>query len=165
MKFLRFFLGFACSLLLNGCYSFTGASISPDVKTIEIPTVIDESGGPAFLSIRFSERTRNYFLQNTNLKLVKSNGDLLIDAVIVSYVVTPAAFAANNVAAQNRLTIGVKVTYENNKDDTHNFKDQMFTQFRDFPPNQNLAQVESDLTDQIFDLIVTDLFNKTVANW
>lgn len=155
----------AASFLLGGCYSFTGASISPDVKTMEIPTVIDESGGPVFLSIRLSERMRNYFLQNTSLKLVKSDGDLVIDAVIVSYVVTPAAFAADNVAAQNRLTIGVKVTFENTKDDTHNFKDQVISKFADFNQDQNLAQVESRLVDEIYELIVIELFNKTVANW
>jgi hypothetical protein len=165
MNFIYLLLSLNLCLFLSGCYSFTGASLSSDVKTIEIPTIIDESGGPSSLSIRFSEKIRNYFLQNTNLKLVKSNGDILIDAKIVNYQVTPVALAATNTAAQNRLTITLKVTFQNNKDETFNFKDQLFTQFQDFPENQNFAQIENDLIDRISNLIVIDLFNKTIANW
>ena len=83
---------------------------------------------------------------------------------IVKYEVKPIAIQANEQAAQNRLTIAVKVKFENTKDDSKSF-DQQFSRYADYYSSQNLADVEADLIEQITAELVEDIFNKAVVNW
>ncbi len=159
-------------LSLGGCkyYSFTGANISPDIKTISIGNFVDRSGGgPPTLSQLFTEKARDYFQRNTSLSGVSSNGDLQIEGSITGYSLTPIAAQASNpnqpdVAAQTRLTITVMVKYANTKDTEANFE-QPFSFYADFPQATPLASIQNQLIETISDQIMLDIFNKTVANW
>ena len=162
--FLIFFLG--------GCkyYSFTGANISPDVKTISVTNFVDRSGGgPPTLSQTFTEKLRDYYQKNTSLTGVQANGDLQLEGSITGFALTPIAAQASNpnqpdVAAQTRLTITVSVKYANLKDPSVNFE-QPFSFYADFPQATPLASVQTELIETISDQIMLDIFNKTVANW
>ncbi|MEM9895586.1 MAG: LPS assembly lipoprotein LptE [Bacteroidota bacterium] len=160
-------------LFLSNCgiYSFTGASISPDVKNISIQTFFNNAPlGPSNMSVVFTEKIKDYFQQNTNLELTDSNGDLQIDGYISNYTITPVAATAGGgqnqfeVSEQSRITITVSASYINIKDPTFDF-DQTFSFFRDFDTNADLASEEEAFVDEIFDQIVLDIFNASVANW
>lgn len=159
------------SLALSGCgaYSFTGASISPDVKTLSVLNFADRSStSPPYLAQTFAEKTREYFQRNTSLGLVTKEGDLNMEATITQYALSPVAPTGSGTgvetAAQTRLTISVKVLFTNQKDKTQNF-DQTFSFYSDFPQSRSFAQVERDLIETISDQIILDIFNKSVANW
>ncbi len=168
---------FLLAIYLTGCgvYSFTGANISPDIKTISIQTFYDEVGtGPPNLSQLFSEKIRDYYQQNTSLSLVPNEGDLQLEGSIVGYQLTPMAprsqgsnnFQDADIAALQRLTITVNVTYINTQDDTFDFESQRFSFYQDYDPEkQDFNSIEADLVEQIYDAIVLDIFNATVANW
>ncbi|MCK5368758.1 MAG: LptE family protein, partial [Cyclobacteriaceae bacterium] len=77
---------FQLMIVLTGCgvYSFTGANISPEIKTISIQTFYDEVGtGPPNLSQLFTEKIKDYYQQNTSLSIVSSEGDLQLEGNIV----------------------------------------------------------------------------------
>lgn len=153
--------------LIYGCgfYSFSGASISSDVKTISVQYFPNKATTiQSNLSQTLTEKLKDYFLQQTNLQLVTNEGDLQFSGEIVSYEVKPMSIQANEQAAQNRLTIAVKVKFENTKQEKNNF-DQRFSRFADFDSNQNLMDVEEVLIEQITNEIVEDIFNKAVVNW
>jgi hypothetical protein len=165
-----FFLGFVI-YCLNSCgiYSFTGASISPDVKTISIRNYTNETGlGPARLSQNFTEKLKEYFLQNSNLKLVKSDGDLQLEGTIVGYALGPVGAQQGSnqfqTGQQNRLTIRVKTKFTNTKDESLNYEKE-FSFYDDFTLNQTLSTVENQKVETITDQIVLDIFNASVANW
>ena len=172
----RFLL--ACSLLLTACsllsscgvYSFNGTNIDPTVRTISIATIQNNSpSGPAFLTQRFTEDLKDYFQRNTNLKLVPRDGDLQFDGNIVAYDFAPAAIQQVNGVSQagsNRLTIQVKIRFTNTKDDKQSFE-QVFQNFDDYAANRNIATINNDPTAvrTTTDKIITDIFNKSVANW
>ena len=83
---------FLILLSLFGCgvYSFTGASISPEVKTISIQTFYNNAPlGPANMSNLFTEKLKDYFQQNTSLTLTNDEGDLQFDGYIDNYTITP----------------------------------------------------------------------------
>ncbi|MBE97612.1 MAG: hypothetical protein CMB91_00935, partial [Flammeovirgaceae bacterium] len=66
-------------ILISGCgiYSFTGASISPDIKTISFQNFFNNSPlGPSNMSVLFNEKIKDYFERNTSLTIVDENGDL-----------------------------------------------------------------------------------------
>ena len=148
-----------------GFYSFTGASISPDVKTVVVKYFPNRAATiQPTLSQVFTERLKDYFLEQTNLSLETDAGDLNFSGEIVKYEVKPIAIQANEQAAQNRLTISVKVKFENTKDESKNFE-QKFSRYADYDSNQSLANVEEDLIEQITNELAEDIFNKAVVNW
>ncbi|MEQ8880304.1 MAG: hypothetical protein RLQ12_11755, partial [Cyclobacteriaceae bacterium] len=70
------------ALIPTGCgiYSFSGASISSDIKTISILNFPNEATlGPSTMSVTFIEKIKDYYQQNTNLAIVDENGDLQIE--------------------------------------------------------------------------------------
>ena len=91
-------------------------------------------------------------------------GDLNFSGEIVKYEVKPIAIQANEQAAQNRLTIAVKVKFENTKENNKNFE-QRFFRYADYDSEQNLVEVEDILIEQITNELVEDIFNKAVVNW
>jgi hypothetical protein len=162
------------SCLFYGCsvYSFTGASLSPEVKTITIQNFYNDSGGgPPNMSQLFTESIKDYYQQNTNLSLVDDNGDLLLEGSITRYDFTPVAPRASgsnevaDVASLMRLTITVNASYVNTTDDEFNFDNRSFSFFADFNAEQDPSAVEDQLIEEIFDQIIFDIFNASVANW
>lgn len=161
-------------LLPVGCgvYSFSGASISPDVKTISIQNFPNEATlGPSTMSVTFTEKIKDYFQQNTSLAIVDANGDLQIEGYIADYRVTPVAASASqnqnqgDFASLTRITIDVFASYVNTQNDEFDFE-QKFSFFVDFDQNTtDLSSVEQQFVEDIFDQIIFDIFNASVANW
>lgn len=155
-------------LLSNACkvnYSMTGASISPDVKTIDIRYFQKTAAlGPSNLSQTFTEKLKDKFLTGTSLSLTNSAGDLTLEGSITSYNVSPQAIQSNEVAAQNRLTISVNVKFTNLKDEKQNFE-TTFSRYADFQSNININTIEEQLITEINDQLADDIFNKAVINW
>lgn len=173
----QYFISVYLTIFLTGCgvYSFTGANISPDIKTISIQTFYDEVGtGPPNLSQLFTEKIRDYYQQNTSLSIVTNEGDLQLEGSIVGYRLTPMAprasgsqnFENTDIAALQRLTITVKVTYLNTQDDSYDFEGQNFSFYQDYDPEkEDFNSIEATLVEEIYDAIVLDIFNASVANW
>lgn len=146
-------------------YSFTGASIPEDVKTVSVKTF--QSYAPlasANLSQSFTEALKDILISQTNLNLVSKGGDLNFEGSIVGYNVTSVAIQGNETAALNRLSITVKVTFTNTKDKEQDFE-TTFTRFADYESSQNLASVEDGLIKDINDQLTQDIFNRALSNW
>ena|GEM_PF-22764 len=155
-----------------GVYTFTGASLGPEVKTISIDNFYNDAGnGPPNMSQVFTEEIRDYYQANTNLALVQENGDLLLEGAITRYEFVPVAPRASgsnevaDVAGLVRLNITVTASYVNTYDDEFNFENKSFTFFADFSSDRDPSSVEDDLITEITDQIIFDIFAATVANW
>ena len=149
-----------------GIYSFTGTNISTDVKTVQIDyfpnnAVLVEPS----LSQTFTTQLQDLFLQQTNLDLVTSGGDLQFEGEITGYKINPMTATAQQTAAQNRLTININVRFFNNKMEEDDFE-RSFSHYYDFPANNQLvgSQLE-DAFDEIIERISQDIFNASVAKW
>ena len=148
-----------------GVYSFTGASISPDVKTVSIAYFQNRASTiQPSLSQLFTEKMKDKFVSQTTLTLTNTPGDLQFDGSITDYFTQPMAIQGNEQAALNRLTINVKVKFVNTKDEKQSFETS-FSRFADYDSRQNLALVENDLMNEICNQLVDDIFNKAVINW
>jgi hypothetical protein len=157
-----FFLAFETSCHV---YSFTGASISPDIKTVSIQLFPNRASivQPS-LSNAFTEKLKDKFVSETNLSLVKDNGDLNFEGAITDYNTQPTAITGNDNASLNRLTITVSVKFTNTKDSKQDFETN-FSSYADYASNQSLSSVEKDLITQINSKLVDEIFNKAVVNW
>lgn len=153
--------------LLSACgiYSFTGTSIQPDVKTITI-NYFDYKAlkvNPT-LSNDLTEALKDQFRKLTRLEQVDMDGDLEISGEVTGYDVRAAAITADEVAAQNRLTVSVKINFENRKYPEDNLE-QSFSAYEDYDSIQSLEAVESTLCESIVKKLIEDIFNATVAQW
>lgn len=154
-------------LLFNSCgiYSFSGAVISPDVKTVTVANFVNETGlGPTSLAQNFTERLKNYFQSNTNLRIVRTGGDVFFEGAIVGYSVSPVSPSATESSLKNRLTMRVKVRYENKVDTSQKFN-QEFSFYDDYDQRESLAQVEDQKIENITSQLALDIFNKAFQNW
>ncbi len=148
-----------------GFYSFTGASISPDVETVSIGDFPNVSGGgSAGLSQSFKEKLKDKFVSETDLTLVDRNGDIDFQGSIINWDIESKSPTGQETTAQNRLTIQVKVTYTNNVDDDKGWK-RNFSQYADYKSTQNLSSIEDQLVEEINEKLVTDIFNAALVNW
>ncbi len=156
---------FVLSTQSCGIYSFTGGSAG-DAKTIQIDYFPNNAPlvEPS-LSTVVKTKLEDRFLQQTNLDLVKDAGDLVFSGEITKYRISPAAATSSQIAAKNRLTIGIKVRFENKLDPDKNF-DKTFSHFYDYSANDMLiGSVLEEAFDVILEKITQDIFNEALAQW
>ncbi|MBY0436226.1 MAG: hypothetical protein K2U26_19195 [Cyclobacteriaceae bacterium] len=153
-----------------GVYSFSGSATA--AKSMDVTQFINNTDlAPANIGQTFTNRLKDYFQQNSSLRIVTENGELHMEGFISDYRINPVAPVAGpdpnaiNTAALSRLTIGVKITYEDTLEPKNSFKDKTFSFYRDFDNNLNFTTVQEDLEKRIFEQILIDIFNATVANW
>jgi hypothetical protein len=64
------------------------------------------------------------------------------------------------------LTLRVNASYLNNQDDQFNYENKTFSFYKDFNQNtEELSSNEQEFVEEIFDQIILDIFNSSVANW
>lgn len=146
-------------------YSFTGASISPEVKSVSIGFFENKASlTPPNQSQLFTEALKDIFISQTNLSLVSANGDLELEGEITDYSIRPTAVQGNEQAALTRVTITVNVRFINKKDESQNFESS-FSRFEDFETGRDLSAVEAEILNSINDQLTQDIFNKAVTDW
>jgi len=164
---MRLILTIILSISFTSCgiYSFTGASIPSKAKTISLSYFNNKAATvQPSLSQVFTERLKDMFLEQTNLSLSENEGDLSFSGYISKYQIKPMAIKANETAGQNRLTIAVKVTYNNSLDSENNFE-YTFSRYRDYDSAQNISDIENTLIEEITNELAEDIFNKAFVNW
>lgn len=158
--------------LFTGCYNFTGASLTHGEQTVQINTFINSTAYNPDLAQQFSLDIQNRFLQRTTLKGTKQNPDMLIEGEITGYTISPTTISSGvpgantNIvqAAQNKLTITVKVHYENNKFPEASF-DRTYSDEASFSSDLDVSQIESTQVKIVNERIINKIFNDIVANW
>lgn len=167
MKKIHTLLILIVTFVLTGCgvYSFTGASVPPEAKTVSVQYFPNNANLVyPMLSSMLTNTLRDYFMNQTTLSEVANNGDLAIEGEIVGYETAPTAITGDQTAALNRLTITVNVRFFNRFDETKNFE-QKFSQYEDYPSSQDLNSVQETLSNTIVEKLCEDIFNKAVVNW
>lgn len=160
---------FAVALLaLSSCsggYSFTGASIPAEAKTISI------SQFPNFastvnpqLSQKLYDGLQQMFSSQTSLGVTSDDGDLQITGEITDYSTRASSIGSDDNVATNRFTITIKVSFTNRFDSKADFE-QSFSRFKDYAATRDFSSVEQSLTDEIVTELCEDIFNKSVVNW
>lgn len=164
---IAFVIILTCCLLLNSCgiYTFSGASIPAEAKTVSVQYFPNNAQlvNP-LLSNTITNALNDMFVNQTTLQSVAQNGDLALEGEITGYTTAPIAITGNQTAAMNRLTVTVNVRFTNKYDESKNFE-QSFSQYQDYPSNQDLSAVQDVLVEQIVQDLCEDIFNKAVVNW
>ncbi len=164
MKNLNYFI-LVSGILLSGCYSFKSTSIDANTNSFYVPMFESRvDNGPATLAITFTEKLKDKIRSQSRLRYLDTDPDLSFTGTIEDFNVTSQAPTSENVSALSRLTIRVKIDFENRHDDTKNWS-QSFSFFQDFSGTQNLLDVQETLVNTISNQIAEDIFNKAFGDW
>ena len=156
-------------MILQSCsvkYSLTGASISPETTSFQVNYF--QNNAPLIepgIERDFTNKLIDLLINQTSLELVKSNGDLVYEGEIVEYRISPTTATSDNRAAQNRLTVGVNVRFYDIKDPNADFE-KRFSFYYDYPASVQLISSQKDTAmEEIFERIIQDVFNASLAKW
>ena len=158
-------LGLSLTLLGCGAYSFTGASIPAGTETYQVnrfenTSLLIEPGLERDFKLALEDLIQN----QTNLNLVPSKGDLVYEGEITNYRISPTTATSDNRAAQNRLTISIKLRFFNRKKEEDDLE-QSFSFFYDYDANTQFTSVRDEALTAIFERITQDIFNASLADW
>jgi hypothetical protein len=165
MKLFLSLISLSILVVSCGIYSFTGASIPTEAKTISVQYISNKAAivQPS-LSQVITDGLIDAFAGQTNLEITENEGDLSFSGYITKYQIKPMAIKANETASQNRLTIAIKIKYNNSFDDKQNFE-TTFSRYRDYASSENIVDVEGVLIEEISKELIEDVFNKAFVNW
>ncbi|MBQ0123613.1 MAG: LptE family protein [Bacteroidales bacterium] len=166
MKRILIIIAAAVCLSSCGIYSFSGTSIQPDVQTITINFIEYKAQrvNPS-LSNDLTEALKERFRKMTRLEQVEMDGDMEITGSIVGYDVAASSVTANEIAASNRLTVTVSLSFQDRKYPEEDFENKSFSAYSEYNSENSLDAVESSLCQEIVDKLVEDIFNACVAQW
>jgi outer membrane lipopolysaccharide assembly protein LptE/RlpB len=149
-----------------GCiYSFKGGSVPPHLKTISIPLFDDQSGsGEPGLRENFTNKLIESFRQDNSLQLAdRAHADAVLEGIIQSVVSTPLVVTTGETLSKQRLTITVKVTYQDVKIKKTVY-DKQFSEYGDYDVSGGPAQRQAAITTAL-DKLTEEILNDTVSGW
>ncbi|MDP2414411.1 LptE family protein [Daejeonella sp.] len=149
-----------------GTYSFSGASIPAEMKTVSVQFFENTSALVVpNLSQQFTERLKTRIRDQSRLSIIRSDADANFEGRITDYTIRPVSIQGNDRAGLNRMTVTVMVKYTNALNPELNFE-QSFQAFQEFSTSQRPVQAqEQDLLKLINTQLTEDIFNKAFANW
>jgi len=171
--FRLFILSLASIFLLLSCkikYGLKGQTIPIEAKTISVATFKLGSNNAGLMPPNepqlLSQKLRDAVSSQTNLALIKQNGDLRFEECqVTAYTNGPQSIGSGDVNQLNRLSISISVDYVNSFDASKGFTNKVFTRYFDYPGTQTLSQVEGAALDQINRQLIEDIFNAAFNNW
>lgn len=152
----------------SGCtmkYSFTGASIDPNMKTVSVLSFPNNATmvAPSLSSTLYDVLTQK-IQRETRLQLIREDGQANFEGEIIDYRSDPIAVSGNETATKNRLTIAVKIKYTDSINEKNSF-DRTFSEYGDYDSNQLLTSIEGTLIPEIVGKLVQNIFNEAFSNW
>ncbi|MBN2520616.1 MAG: LptE family protein [Bacteroidales bacterium] len=155
-------------IILSGCkvkYSFSGASISPEIKTVSVQYFVNRAPlSHPTLSQNLTDALKDKFQAQTNLIIVNGEGDVDFEGEITNYDIRPTSITAEERAAQNRLTITIKVKFTNSVEPDLSFN-KSFSRYEDVGSDKSLSDVDEETINGIINELIQDIFNEAFVNW
>ncbi len=156
------------AIVLSGCairFTLNGASVPDNLKTFSVEYFENRAAqiNPT-LSQNFTEGLKDRISSESRLIQEEDNGDVVFSGQITDYSTKPMAIQEDAVSAETRLSVTIKVRYQNFKDPKSNWE-STFTAYQDYDSDKDLSDVEDDLMELIVEDLTEDVFNKAFSDW
>jgi hypothetical protein len=155
----------AATMIVAGCYSFTGAAVPPHLKTIAIPLVDDQSGfGEAGTRESFTTQLIDLFTNDNSLQVAdRGVADAMIEGAIVSITDAPAVVTQGEQVTRRRITVSAKFTFQDLKM-RKKMWEKSFSNWGDYDSGGGLSQRQTGLQEAL-KKISEDVLLETVSGW
>ncbi|MGM0506524.1 MAG: LPS assembly lipoprotein LptE [Bacteroidota bacterium] len=156
-------------LSVGGCvsYSFTGASIPSDVRTVHIPFFDDQSGGGvADLSDQLNRALIQRFVNQSRLSQTgeQQGADAWVEGQIVSYQIRSSSIGGDQQANLNEVTITVRAVFQYADEDEPLYS-KNFSGSGTYDVQESPVDGETAAAAQALQQIANNMFNDAVSNW
>lgn len=154
-------VNFGCTISIT----MSGASIPENLNTFSVQYINNRAPliNPE-LSQQLTEGLKDRIQNESRLALVVDDGDIDFSGNITGYSTQPMAMKADAESAETRLSVAVKIRCRNSKDPKKDWE-QSFSAYKDYPSENNLADVEAELVNEIVEQLTENIFNKAFADW
>jgi hypothetical protein len=155
---------FLCTTSSCGVYSFSGASVPKEVKTISIEYIQNKAPNAwSTIDNIFNQELRNKMVRDGGLKVIDGAGDYQIKGYISDYRITAQAPTTGSFSTRYRLDITVQLEF---KDIVTNEKVQWNQPFTNFEVYENdITGKEDQFIKSISVNIANSIFNKMFSTW
>lgn len=153
----------ATALSAAGCYSFTGSSVPPHLKTIAIPLFGDQSGfaEPA-MKERLTQKLIDLFVGDNSLQIAdKGTADSMLEGTITGVTDAPSVIQPGEIVSTRRVTMTVHVTFQDLKL-RKKVWEKDFSDYGDYAPG---TEQRSSAVDQAIQKISENILIETVSGW
>lgn len=146
-------------------YSTKLTSIPVEAKTVSVQYFQNQANyiEPGFAQ-QLTDAFKDYIQSNTDLIIVNDIGDLDFEGTITLFETKPTAIVSGDVASQNRFTIAVQMKFTSYVTSDQDFS-VGFSRFQDYDSNLDFEDVKADLSEDIQELLIEDIFNRAFSNW
>ena len=156
------------TILFSSCtirVTFKGSSVPEDVKTASVQYFENRASliNPA-LSQTFTEAMKDRITSESRLIINNNQGDVDFSGEITGYDLRPMAIQADAISSETRLTVTLKVRYQNFKNPKTNWE-STFSAYEDFPSEKNITEIEEQLVKNIVEQLTENIFNRAFSDW
>jgi hypothetical protein len=154
------------TLILQGCYSFSGGTLPPHLHTVAVPLFDDTTyAGIAEFREGITRSLINKIESQSTLSIEPdpSRANAVLKGSIVSYSDEPSQLgSATERAVTNRITIVLQADFDDQVKNSKLFS-QTFVGFADYKVGNYTAQQAA--IKSAYSMAVDDLFNQMISNW
>ena len=149
-----------------GVYTFSGASIPEEMKTISVQFFENNALLVVpYLSSQFTEALKERIRNQSRLSIIRTEADANFEGRITDYSVRPVAIQGNERAGLTRITITVQVKYTNALKPEWSFEES-FNASQEFSLNQGSLEAQQQKLITLINRQLSELiFNRAFANW
>jgi hypothetical protein len=147
-----------------GVYSFSGASVPVDVKSMSIEYITNKAPNSwSSLDRIFNNELKQKMISDAGLKILDKEGDYQIKGYISSYTITPQAATNGEFANTYKLSISVQIEFTDIKTEKKLAWNENFTNFEVY--SNDITNEEDRLITSISKNISNQIFNKIFSTW
>jgi Lipopolysaccharide-assembly len=155
-----------CVLLQTSCgiYSFSGATVPKEVKSISIQYIQNKAPN-AWTSIDriFNQELRNKLVNEAGLKINDEKGDYELKGSINSYSISAQTPTQGQISNSYRVQITVQIEFKDNVTDKKVQWTENFTNFEQY--EGDISGTEDTKITNISKSISNSIFNKIFSTW
>ncbi|MBK8800953.1 MAG: hypothetical protein IPN71_02645 [Fibrobacteres bacterium] len=149
------------SLVLSGCYSFTGSGLPSGLRTVEIFQVVDRTRQPE-LADRATQEIVAEYRRNGALRPVDRDGQSRLDVWIANYSHTPQTYDLSGNVSRFRVIVAFETKFVDLRDESVLYESKEIGGAYDYDP---LKETESDAKIKAMQEAIRKLVANTVSGW
>ncbi|KAB2923254.1 MAG: hypothetical protein F9K22_09510 [Bacteroidetes bacterium] len=153
----------ALAFAAAGCYTFTGASVPPHLKTVAVPLFEDVSGfGEAGLREKFTQKVIELFRNDNNLEIgERLTSDSVVEGSIVQIVDAPQVITGNDIVTTRKVTVIVRASFTDMKL-RKKVWEKDFSNWGEYTQGQ---QTRAVALETAINRVAEDILLETVSGW
>jgi hypothetical protein len=148
------------SLIMDSCgiYSFSGSTLPAHIKTVAVP-LMENKTAEFGIDQQLTDALISAITQDNSLKIADNrSADSILEGTILTITERAGAYDLNEQASGFRVTLTIKVTYEDVKK-KKTLWEENWSQWGDYEDDRN--EGIKDATEKL----TTDILNRMVSGW